>query len=45
MEELYRKLVDHGFNKNDWDGDQFVRLRTLKRRPAQARLADLTPTT
>jgi nucleoside-diphosphate-sugar epimerase len=32
MEELYRKLVDHGFNKRDWDGDQFVRLRTLKHR-------------
>jgi nucleoside-diphosphate-sugar epimerase len=30
MEELYRKLVDHGFNKKDWDGDQFVRLRMLK---------------
>ena len=44
MEELHRKLIDHGFNKRDWDGDQFVRLRTLKRRPAQARFADLTPT-
>ena len=32
MEELHRKLVDHGFNKRDWDGDQFVRLRTLKHR-------------
>ena len=32
MEELHRKLVDHGFAKTDWDGDQFVRLRTLKRR-------------
>ena len=32
MEELHRKLVDHGFNKKDWDGDQFVRLRTLKGR-------------
>jgi nucleoside-diphosphate-sugar epimerase len=45
MEELHRKLMDHGFNKSDWDGDQFVRLRTLKRRQAQARLSDLTPTT
>jgi len=45
MEELHHKLIDHGFNKKDWDGDQFVRLRTLKRRPAQARLSDLTPTT
>jgi nucleoside-diphosphate-sugar epimerase len=32
MEELYRKLIDHGFNKEDWTGDQFVRLRALKRR-------------
>ena len=31
MEELHRKLVDHRFSKKDWDGDQFVRLRTLKR--------------
>jgi nucleoside-diphosphate-sugar epimerase len=31
MEELHRKLIDHGFNKQDWEGDQFVRLRTLKR--------------
>jgi nucleoside-diphosphate-sugar epimerase len=32
MEELHRKLTDHGFGKRDWDGDQFVRLRALKRR-------------
>jgi nucleoside-diphosphate-sugar epimerase len=32
MEELYGKLIAHGFNKKDWDGDQFVRLRALKRR-------------
>jgi nucleoside-diphosphate-sugar epimerase len=32
MEELHRKLIDHGFGKRDWDGDQFVRLRTLKGR-------------
>ena len=32
MEELYRKLVDNGFAKKDWDGDQFVRLRVLKKR-------------
>lgn len=32
MEELHRKLVDHGFSKKDWDGDQFVRLRVLKKR-------------
>ena len=32
LEELHRKLIDHGFNKTDWDGDQFVRLRALKKR-------------
>jgi nucleoside-diphosphate-sugar epimerase len=32
MEELHRKLVDHGFDINDWNGAQFVRLRTLKNR-------------
>jgi nucleoside-diphosphate-sugar epimerase len=32
MEELHRKMVEHGFGKNDFEGDQFVRLRTLKRR-------------
>jgi nucleoside-diphosphate-sugar epimerase len=32
MEELHRKLIDHRFGKRDWDGDQFVRLRALKRR-------------
>ena len=32
MEELHRKMVEHGFNKKDFEGDQFVRLRTLKNR-------------
>ena len=32
MEQLHRKLVDHRFSKKDWEGDQFVRLRTLKGR-------------
>jgi nucleoside-diphosphate-sugar epimerase len=32
MEELHRKLVDHGFGSKDWEGDKFVRLRALKRR-------------
>jgi nucleoside-diphosphate-sugar epimerase len=32
MEELHRKLVEHGFSKADFDGDQFVRLRTLRKR-------------
>ena len=32
LEELYRKYVDHKFSLNDFEGDQFVRLRTLKHR-------------
>ena len=26
MEELHRKMVEHGFNRRDFEGDQFVRL-------------------
>jgi nucleoside-diphosphate-sugar epimerase len=32
MEELHRKMVEHGFGKKDFEGDQFVRLRILKNR-------------
>jgi nucleoside-diphosphate-sugar epimerase len=32
MDELHRKMVEHGFSKKDFEGDQFVRLRTLKHR-------------
>jgi nucleoside-diphosphate-sugar epimerase len=32
MEELHRQLVDKGFSAADFDGDKYVRLRTLKRR-------------
>src|SRR5262249_34778144 len=32
MEELHRKMVDHGFGREDFEGDRFVRLRTLKQR-------------
>ncbi|MDG3008126.1 NAD-dependent epimerase/dehydratase family protein [Paludisphaera mucosa] len=32
MEELHRKMVEHGFGKADFEGDRFVRLRTLKHR-------------
>jgi nucleoside-diphosphate-sugar epimerase len=32
MEELHRKLVEHAFNADDFRGDRFVRLRTLKTR-------------
>lgn len=32
MEELHRKMVEHRFGKADFEGPQFVRLRTLKSR-------------
>jgi len=32
MQELHRKLIEHQFSEQDFDGDQFVRLRTLKKR-------------
>jgi nucleoside-diphosphate-sugar epimerase len=32
MEELHRKMVEHGFSKEDIEGDRFIRLRTLKGR-------------
>ena len=32
MQELYDKYREHHFSANDFDGDQFVRLRTLKGR-------------
>ena len=32
MEELHRKMVEHDFGKKDFEGDQFVRLRTLNGR-------------
>lgn len=32
MDELHRKYVEHGFNQADFDGDRFVRLRTLRHR-------------
>jgi nucleoside-diphosphate-sugar epimerase len=32
MEELHRAYIDHGFSAADFDGDQFVRLRTIKHR-------------
>jgi nucleoside-diphosphate-sugar epimerase len=35
MEELHRKLVEHGFSLRDFEGPQFVRLRTLRGRMDQ----------
>ncbi len=32
MEELHRKMVEHGFSKADFEGERFVRLRTLRHR-------------
>jgi len=32
MQELHQKLIQHQFNKQDFEGNQFVRLRTLKKR-------------
>jgi nucleoside-diphosphate-sugar epimerase len=32
MEELHRKMVEHGFGRADFEGDRFVRLRRLKSR-------------
>lgn len=34
MEELHRRMVDYGFQASDFEGDQFVRLRTLRKRLA-----------
>jgi nucleoside-diphosphate-sugar epimerase len=31
MEELHCKMVEHEFSKTDFEGDQFVRLRALKK--------------
>ena len=32
MAELHRKYVEHGFKAADFEGEQFVRLRTLRKR-------------
>jgi nucleoside-diphosphate-sugar epimerase len=32
MEELYKKYREHNFNINDFEGDHFIRLRTLKKK-------------
>ncbi len=32
MDELHRRMVEHGFGKKDFEGNQFVRLRTLQNR-------------
>lgn len=32
VEELHRSMVAHGFSRSDFEGDRFVRLRTLRNR-------------
>jgi nucleoside-diphosphate-sugar epimerase len=32
LEELFRKMVEHRFSREDFEGDRFVRLRALKSR-------------
>lgn len=32
MDELFQKMREHGFSKADFEGDRFVRLRTLRER-------------
>jgi len=32
MEELQRRMVEHGFGKKEFEGEQFVRLRMLRKR-------------
>jgi nucleoside-diphosphate-sugar epimerase len=32
MEELHTKYIEHGFDRADFEGDQFVRLRWLRKR-------------
>lgn len=41
MEELLKKMKENNFGKADFEGDRFVRLRTLKRRPDIAALAGI----
>lgn len=32
MDELYKKFIDHNFSLKDFEGDKFIRLKTLKKR-------------
>ncbi len=43
MDELHRSMLQHGFSKQDFEGDRYVRLRTLKNRMAS--LTDFALTT
>ena len=41
MEDLHRKYVQHRFGKDDFEGDQFVRLRKLRKRLAQLNVSSI----
>ena len=43
MEELHRAMIDHGFSAEDFNGDRFVRLRTLRRRLDRLRRGTVEP--
>ncbi len=42
MKELHQKMVEHGFSQKDFEGDQFVRLRTLSKKLDQLEAYSLT---
>ena len=44
MEDLHRRMVDYGFCLPDFEGDRFVRLRTLTKRLDRLGLPTPTPT-
>ena len=43
MEELHRKMVDRKFSLEDFNGDRYVRLRTLKHRLDRLTLEATSP--
>ena len=32
MEELAKRLIDYSFSQDDFDGDQFIRLKTISKK-------------
>ncbi|MGI9428912.1 MAG: NAD-dependent epimerase/dehydratase family protein [Bythopirellula sp.] len=42
MQELFSKMLEHGFSQQDFESDQFVRLRTLAKRLDQLELFQQT---
>jgi len=43
MDELYRKMVEHEFSLDDFNGNRYVRLRTLKHRLDRLNLEAVNP--